>query len=77
MSNKDLIYILNKIIAHATVDGGDAGGPYEQNEEGMIAVMTEAMSMFNLDCKIAKKDVPVDGCQGLWPAWQFVDEKEE
>lgn len=65
------IKIINRLIAEAVIHGADAGGSYDQNEDGLTEAITNWLIFKGIDDKyIAKyQDVYMD--KGLWSIIQI------
>ena len=82
------IKLINDIIAMAIIHGGDLGGPYEVNTEGLVSSVKKWLCEKNLQEKyhvVFKRywyalPVPFEGenpIEGNWPVFQIAPINEE
>ena len=71
------IGLINNLILESMINGADAGGSYDQNEENLINAMAEYLSFTGRenDYDILFCECDTDG-YGIWCCYQFVKKKE-
>ena len=52
--NEYVVYATNELIKQAFYHGGDRGGPYASNEDGLRAAMQKYLSLTGADFSIVK-----------------------
>lgn len=60
------IKIINRLIADAVIHGADAGGSYNQNEDGLTEAITNWLIFKGIDDKYIAKYQDVYMYRGLW-----------
>lgn len=49
MNKEKIVALINSLSIEACIHGADAGGSYNQNEEGLIKALTNIKTYFELD----------------------------
>lgn len=72
---KKEIELINKIIAEAVLDGGDSGGPFYSNYDGLYGAINNWLEYHNITAIISNDEITTDNGASISPLQIYLNYK--
>ena len=69
------ITLINKIIFEAVKHGGDSGGPYLTNKDGLISAINELLNIKCMTDEYEIQEFEIEDDDSIWPGIYQIVEK--